>query len=569
MRFPALALLILVSAFAAMASGTARAQDSSPSRNPVVRIQKADSHTLQGALHTMAKQARVAFVVEGHPYKARLPEAEVPAVPEEGLPLSEAVAAMAAAYDYEAERRGNVFLLRKRYLQPDDLPGVTPEECALSAADAARLLNPFDSGISFTRFAENPLVRTFIASLTPEQLAIMGSANLPDGKSPIFRPIETGLAVSTLGAPQQQFMRQFVFHHYAGDAVKNAVRAAGEIKRLMEGDAVFRRGDVHGVRYLGYELPKAEPPGEVVLIPLSNTERVKLKNGLVSTITREVVPDPTEPTGTGKDAAAAGPTLKEAVADLAARSTGKSGMAVEEALADKPVLLIGGGAETPVSLLRALAEIYGLRVTTDSEGALVLRRPSVRPVNDVTLLRDALRRALPLPMVRALEGALERTDAPRRKELERQHPPVPGRDDPARRAAREAMVARQVAADPWRTENAVGPIRSAAARLLRGYIEPRLTKAANGQVRLSALPLEARRAFATVLLLDYLTEIETVAIRPVPEKITRFNQLHITGGVLDNQGKRWFSLFLSLPDSDGKTLVSQGGVSSRYPEEKN
>jgi hypothetical protein len=69
-----------------------------------------------------------------------------------------------------------VFLLRKRYTRPEDLPGATLEECALSAAQVARLLQPFGAGIGQVTIGRHPLMRSFLASLSPEQWAAMGSA---------------------------------------------------------------------------------------------------------------------------------------------------------------------------------------------------------------------------------------------------------------------------------------------------------------------------------------------------------------------------------------------------------
>ncbi len=139
---------------------------------PTVRITQTQARVFQDTLAAMATQARVAFVAEGAPLRPALPDQAAPTL-SQSAPLSvaveKAVEKLAAAYDYDAERRGNLFVLKKRYSDPHDLPGVTLQECASALADAERLMSPYNPRVS----RDSLVARGVIKSLTPQQLQAM------------------------------------------------------------------------------------------------------------------------------------------------------------------------------------------------------------------------------------------------------------------------------------------------------------------------------------------------------------------------------------------------------------
>src|SRR5947209_3472482 len=122
------------------AGSTATASMRQPARqsgyaNPIVRLEPSSLRRFDSALTSLSQQARVVIVCEGQPLRVELSDAEVERISERvdlsGTPLATAVEQVAAAFDYECVRAGAaVFVLTKRYSDPNDLPDVTFEEAA-------------------------------------------------------------------------------------------------------------------------------------------------------------------------------------------------------------------------------------------------------------------------------------------------------------------------------------------------------------------------------------------------------------------------------------------------------
>jgi len=96
--------------------------------------------TFYTTLETLSKQYNVAFVAEGTPFptpkdgprpllkEGYIPESET--VPSERHSvIDDIVKQVAAGFDYYSVPQGKVYLLMKRYSNPEDLPDVTPDEC--------------------------------------------------------------------------------------------------------------------------------------------------------------------------------------------------------------------------------------------------------------------------------------------------------------------------------------------------------------------------------------------------------------------------------------------------------
>lgn len=545
-------LALYVSLCLTNANGLAQSNGEKSLGNPVVRLEKRDLGSFRVALEALAAQAAVTFVAEGRPHKATLPNAEVPNLRAEGMPLNEAVAKLAAAYDYTAERRDATFIFRKRYTALDDVPNVTLEECALSVRDVARLLAPFDAKMAARPLRDNPAITGLISSLTPEQTALMRGGLLPAGGVSMAGKIDAALPISSLAPAQQQLIQQLALHFFTKDAIKESDRAAAEIARIVKDDTVFRWGDVRGIHFLGYESPQVpQSPG---LVPLSNPNRIGTQRGhlfTVRTSTREDVDvDPTAPPtitpSSAAERAAGSPdepaTLGTAIAEIEQRQAKSSEaltLVVDDALAAKPVLLVGGERQTSQSLMRALAEVYDLRLITEKDGPLRITRRPARPAADLSMLHPAMVRALPGPLVRALHLASETN--------------------------KDARVRDAKSRGELLSKDRLKTMRQASVRQLRVDIEPKMAAAPDRSLRLSASGDRADAAFATALIADYLNNLGVVIGRTLPATLTKSNQLHLVGGTYDHEGMQVYALFLSVPSSDGKRLVTGPGVVMRYP----
>lgn len=170
-------LVLTFLSFAGMAAAGAQ-QRKSPAvaaGGPKVRLSSAQAASFEKALNMLAAQGKVAFVAEGLPLRATLPPdkaAELAA--SSSTPLAAVVEKLALAYDYDATRQGDVFVLKKRYTDPHDLPGLTLEECQLSLQDVVRVLNGFSPPVK--RGANDPTGEVawgVIASLSAQQMDAM------------------------------------------------------------------------------------------------------------------------------------------------------------------------------------------------------------------------------------------------------------------------------------------------------------------------------------------------------------------------------------------------------------
>lgn len=528
----------------------------SPEGGPAVHLTRTQAGVFQDALKALTLQSRSAFVVEGEPLKAALPDVKLADLSGEAAPLSVVVEKLAAAYDYDAERRGNLFLLRKRYTDPNDLPGVTLEESALAVRDVLTILSRHNPRVPEKALGKpTPLLKVFMASLTPEQLRLMNES-------------QGGLPVASLSPRLQAEVRRFALHFYVQNPVEDIERALARLNKAANNRPLFYWSDTFGPPVFGFELLPRSPRGAHFL-PLSNPAEVWINGGTI--IRRKPrhgagwqLPDPTVPTPDDLKSAQAPPsaaTLAEIIAHLNLRAEGRLVLAVDAALAPKPITIMGGEAAAPVALFQAMADVYGLRVRTEKDGALTLTRRLYRPANNVTALRETVRHVFPEPFLRALKGeAADAWEDKRRALVEgKAGKPVTREQSETRRKQWEAY-SKQLRG----TETSPGGLRVAAARRLRAFIELRKTTP-DERIALSETDPRERMAFANVLMADCLGAVGKVASRRPPGYITQFDQLYLTGGLAGvSDGKQRFGLLLSLLSPDGKNLVSWVGMYTDY-----
>lgn len=477
--------------------------------DPDVRLLPAQAKSFKGALAGQAAQASVAFVAEGAPLRPTLGGAQAPSFPT-GLPLAKAVAKVADAYDYDASRQGRVFVLRKRYTDPQDLPGVTLEECTQAMQDMINVLEPFNPHVPpWHPGISDPLIADFMASLTPEQQQALEAKTL---------------RVASLGPSQQALVRRLALNIYVQTTADDVNVSLAGLKQAPQ--AAFSMGGSNEPSTFGYHV--TDTYGRDVFVTFDMGGGPALMNGVPVTIG-------TAPPDVKMLAATRGVTLGRVVADLNAglNAGGKPRLLVDAALQAKPITVENTGAVSPAQMMKALAEVYGLEVRLDDKGVQRLSRRRYLPPSGVTGLPAVMRVIMPAPLLRAAHDEYWATQATRK--------------DPD-----GGLMMRQ--------QQLVGWIRAEAARRLQAAVTPLLAKAGpNGRVPVSSLGEPERQAFAaslTAQCLDMMTERMPMEL---PYYITRWDDLCVYGGPFTApDGKQWYSMQMGVFDPASQAV--QGGV---------
>lgn len=324
----------------------------------------------QKYLDTFATKNKWAIVAEGAPlsldeaftnsdkYKRATPEAQFQIV--------------ADAADYEAKHTPNspVWVLTKRYSSPRDMPCVTLAECTYSiqrVAGLTALLLPKTAD----RFGpEYDLVQGMYRGFTPQERQAA---------------LEKPISVASL-QPQQKWAAQGVaavlyLRHFPDDSKRQVdfLKQAGQA-RLSRVEKVS--GKPKPIVWFG---PKSAPKDGIALGGIGWLEVPK---------EGDVLPPPA-PTTLGKE-----------INRINAAEKAHVGLTCEldPALSDKLLTVAGLENTTTGPILKAFAEVYGLRLRTTNTAHILGFRPEWK--NKVTLLnvREAVLYALPAPLVRVLVG---------------------------------------------------------------------------------------------------------------------------------------------------------------------
>lgn len=572
-----------------LSQGSVGAEQSQVVSDPVVRLLPAQSGNFQDALQALAAQAHVTFVAEGRPLHLTLSDADRPHLPEAGGPLSQAAEKLAAAYDYDVARQGNVFLLTKRYTDPEDLPGVTLTECLQSLEDVRRVTGPFNPRVPPDRYGvRQPLVGDLVASLTPQQLwAMAGNTS------------GTMLRVASLTPEQQAQVWRVVLYFYVQIPLEPMERGFADLKEAVKPDTklAFRWEDIAGLHIFGYVLP-ASVTGHSGFQPLSNpNNRVGYDpQGTVAILMTphpiigpDKIPhlpnDPTDPrpaAGTEKKVEAKSQTVgigeavqpRSTIADIVGALNARRGAgplsAVDASLQSKPITVVNESRTSPGDILKAMAVIYGLRVKTEADGTQRLTRRLFQISGDVTGVPEAIRRVFPLPFLRALHSDqsddladqyrlyVARSYRGSARQEGEGGPDSQDNAQPNTDFQRLQWIEEKRRRQNQQMRDYLPALRNVAVRRLRLWAEPLIKAAPSGQVPLSSAPADEQQAFATVTLVQFLQSLQPLLSQHVPEYVTHFDQLYLRGGLeADERGNRHFGFLLSLPTPDGERM--QGG----------
>ncbi len=524
----ALAVSLFVSISCAVQGQAAPA----PAQDVPVHLTAKQAASFPEALKSLATQGHVAFVAEGSPLHPKITEANAPNL-QHDVALSTAVDKIAAAFDYTASRQGNVFVLEKNYTDPDDLPGVTPAECALALKDFSLVVAVFDPHLPrHLSGQDDPLIADLIHSLTPMQTQAMQNSFLsvaaltPDQKSYVYRmglslylrntpQALTGLATSILtkmpaysvGVADWHFPGGPTFPHLFGYRVSDTTDK--DMFRPFEG-VRFQNGAV-----VGQTVDATAPlPAAPVVLPVDDGQT----------------------------------TLREAVAGLAA--DGKKPVTVDAALREKPLTVAGAENAPPSEVLAALTSVYGLRVRTDSDGTRVLTRVAFRIPLEVTGVPTEVRRVLPLPLLHLIHDSAVQE----------------GRPSWDQRVATGGNLAaygqkglNQRVKQQREALNIPEAIQKAAIKRIYAAVASQLKATPAKFIPYSKLPEPAREAFAVYQMADTLGWVLNELTPELPVNLTRPESIVLTGGpYTDPQGKAKFTLTVKYVSPDGQVLPLYG-----------
>lgn len=480
---------------------------------PKVSIVRPEATSFQDNLKAISEQANVGFVAEGEPLKAVFTQDAIVRL-QEGVPLSEAVSIVANGFDYSVEQRDNLFVLRKRFSLPEDLPVITLQEALLSLRNIVRLSSPYNPKFTEMTNKAYPPAAYMMSSLTPQQM----------------RSLAAGIPVSSFGPQQRAEVWRIARYFYVQHPIQEVEATYQDLKTINQQDPVFCWTERNELRVFGYETfqgPKSEP----FHASLSHwgqfySGRGRIMYSYPTTNGKRVVPpDPTEPfapkSGQASSEVPVAATLAQLAVGLNQRSDAKETMAVEEGLATKTAIVVGDNHATPNQVLRALAAVYGLRVLTRKEGELLLTWPRGVAAGNIRVLKSALLQSFPDPMRRAFSARLP---DPKSEAL-----PLP---------------------PDYRSVSLL--LRNAAIKRFRTLVEPKVKASKEGRVALSELSDEERNVFAVVILSGCAGALASFADQPVPDYITNFNDVVVTGGLSPGkEGDEKFNLFLSQRTPEG------------------
>jgi hypothetical protein len=465
---------------------------------------------LAGELRILSKQQQVAFVVEGEPVEQPVDKRQFQRRPNESR--TEMVSRLADGYGYAAEKAGNVYILKKLYRAPDDVPDITIEELLHSLRMAAKVFASFNPKMPTMAPEGYPVALDILATLSPKQMEVMSNGQLP---------------VTSLSQPQRAEMWKIAKHLYVQRVADEVDTGLAQCELASRGNAAFFHKQFPDTRVFGYEYQSASGstfmPADsykkmLVAIGVKITNSVSNHNGI---ITQNPEPDDSPCTPVperAKDVV----TLRDAVSHLPATKEDNYKYSVDPIIEDKTVIMIGADMAPRQEFVRAISSIYGLRLKQDG-GEITLTVRGMPAVKDIGTLADAIRQTLPSAVFRSLYAHAHSIPAGR------EHLPA---------------IANQV-----NYSRAGGWLRQAATNRVRALIEPK-APLPHGNVLISSLESRLKMTYALALLcMSGIPSTVEFSERPVPDYITDFNHAILTGGThLDDRGKRRMNFFIAMPD---------------------
>jgi len=563
-----LALLALFGASALLYSPPAAADAAPPTAtapsDPPVTLAPTPRPRFGAILQALAAQAHVTVIAEDVPLHQTLANVAQLTLPP-NTPISQAMTLVAAAFDYDAQRNGSVFLLKKRFTDPSDLPNVTLEECTEALRDIGSDLDMFDPGPRESMPGPYclPLMR-LEPTLTPDQLSAMHETTA-----------EKGLAIASLTPDQQAIIRKFVLSDYV-DTYNDTVKGAGYM--MAQTPTLTLRFDLDTAQGGGPSVPpqpglKTASFGYVIRDSFDRPDFISLIRNRpldappipapVLSQNAKVLPALQAPPAQAGDQGYT--TLGAVVAGLNKRGQPAS---VAAALGAKAVTIYGADAAQPAEIMQALADIYGLHVETEHQAAGVILRLKRRPYtwpSELSGLPQAIRYAMPDPFLRVMHEEWMRKQVAKNA------------NRPAPKSLAESLAREQEREKIWPLAMQMlilaSTLKNNAAEALRVEMEDRLNKRgtsvkkelakspSTAPIALASLSPSARSAFALLLMTDVLDKLEHSLGDKVPVWVADLDNCYLTGGLGPSgytPGKLFFTMFISAVGPDGRLLQYMG-----------
>ena len=353
-------------------------------------------------MRALSNQGQVTFVIEGAPLHSELNGVPATAL-KQAIPADKPIAfdtalvKIVAAYDYEPERvDDHLYLLRKRYSDPMDLPLVTFGE----------IVHALEQMLVVTRSYYVP---------KPGQQKSAWAIQFLDSLSPGHSTqVTTSLPVSSLTATQYRLAYSEASQQVFRYPVTEIERTLRQLRLLHDAHTQFTSAVVERASILAYR----EPPGTDRVLPVhpltvhvsmrsSSGDRTTVATDL-SAIAPVTAEDRRLAQGMLANALPETVTLGEAVTRNAlgvfAGESSDITVSVDPALVPKPVTILGRRFSTRLAFLHALAALYDIPLAAMERHTLHFALPVARPTKNMDEASEELYRLTPPALRKVVTG---------------------------------------------------------------------------------------------------------------------------------------------------------------------
>ena len=405
-------LILLTFIFPKTLSVCSKAQTAPQLHKPVPgsSLSPTPGERLKLALTKISQNFKVCFVVEGEPLITMKTK---PFVLKTENSLEKIVHNLAEEYDFDVIKKKQVFIYKKRYTDPADLPDITLGECREAFKNIQIMNEQF--GFDFPKDGinhYNPVVQiknfmeTFTSSFTAEQI---------DGLS------QNGIPCSSLSIEQKKVLRSYMVYTYLREEALAGDSAGKIFERILKNNAAFEYKNIQDIHAFGFSFDERfDKLNDFYALSHQNKITNSFSNGpTVASHTRtsiingvrviDEIPDTsdpsllnTDPTSiplSGKETV----SLNEALRDINSLPNGDGIVyRINPALGEKRVILTGSEFGEAADEIDALTNVYGLRLVRTNEHSAFISFPQYTYPIELNRLGDALRKAIPNPLLRAI-----------------------------------------------------------------------------------------------------------------------------------------------------------------------
>jgi hypothetical protein len=534
--------------------------DSISQPSPSVHLTEASLSRFEDAFAALTAQGKAAFVAEGTPLRTELDADALSRLRDDlkpftdaktgAIPLEDAIRTVALAYDYEAVPSGpTLYLLLKRYSDPEDIPYITSGEATACLRNILRATEPFSPKDERELLADSALTH-LLRSFMPAE----GSH------------FTVKKRVSELTSQQRTWAWEWLRQKYLSYPQGFIERVYYRLKGIEDERAAFLWREYIGVRVFIYEGPFTLPrtttnlirsvalshgfftgAGGAVQFPPRGPDATYLNDKIVGGVKDPTapLPPPVLPLIAPLSSAA---TLRQVAERLSAKDKAFQAV-VDEELGPKPVCLIGADALPARQIWEAVAAVYGLRVVQPQAGIFRMTLQNPRVLKDLDEIPGEIRRLLPTPLIRVADGGAGTMTA-KLQEIIKTH------SDPelARRFANATPDAIQREA----RREAMRVLYRNAVRRLRAIVQPKVPDEPNARLPIRETGDDVKCLIAVsslATLVEYLDALQ----KPVPGYIREFDRVELEFKVTMQPNGTNIEFFFAGHDKQGKGTGGQMG----------